>query len=44
MRALDPTLAKAIAMKVSPEAPIPDWSGLETAFEHNAPITTRTST
>ena len=24
-------------MKVSPEAPIPDWSGLETAFEHNAP-------
>lgn len=24
-------------MKTSPDAPIPDWSALETAFEHNAP-------
>lgn len=24
-------------MRVSPEAPIPDWSALETSFEHNAP-------
>ena len=24
-------------MKISPDAPIPDWSALETAFEHNAP-------
>ncbi len=24
-------------MRVSPDAPIPDWSALETAFEHNAP-------
>ena len=26
-------------MRVSPEGPIPDWSTLETAFEHNAPET-----
>ncbi len=24
-------------MRISPEAPVPDWSALETAFEHNAP-------
>ncbi len=24
-------------MKISSDAPIPDWSALETAFEHNAP-------
>lgn len=26
-------------MKISPDASIPDWSALETAFEHNAPET-----
>jgi hypothetical protein len=26
-------------MKISPEGPKPDWSALETAFEHNAPET-----
>lgn len=26
-------------MRVSPEGPKPDWSALETAFEHNAPET-----
>lgn len=24
-------------MRVSPDAPVPDWTALETAFEHNAP-------